>query len=397
MDIERRFAEYIEMLSSSLKHADRLEPFTDYCRGLILPGDRKSVEPMAARVAPQEVRSKHQSLHHFVAQADWSDEALLLQVRAYALPRLGAIEAWIVDDTGYPKKGKHSVGVARQYCGQLGKQDNCQVAVTLSVANEAASLPVGYQLYLPREWAEDQRRRDAAAAEANRLCDQAGDCPGAVARGPGPGRPPGRCSPTGYGTETAFREGVEALQLSYVLGIQGAVSVWAPGTGPLPPKAYRGSGRPARLLRRDKSHRPLSVKTQAVKLPATAFRTIAWRQGDTGRLASRFARVRVRAAHRDHWRPSLRPEQWLLIEWPAGEPEPTKYWLSNLPETTAFKELVRLAKLRWRIERDYQELEARTRARPLRGTQLARLPSPCKPMYRRLRVSHELSHCCPQQ
>jgi SRSO17 transposase len=123
MDIERRFAEYIEMLSASLKHADRLEPFTDYCRGLILPGDRKSVEPMAARVAPQEVRSKHQSLHHFVAQADWSDEALLSQVRAYALPRLGAIEAWIVDDTGYPKKGKHSVGVAPvlRAVGQAGQ------------------------------------------------------------------------------------------------------------------------------------------------------------------------------------------------------------------------------------------------------------------------------------
>jgi SRSO17 transposase len=359
MDLERRFGEYIEMLSSSLKHADRLEPFTDYCRGLILPGDRKSVEPMAARVAPQEVRSKHQSLHHFVAQADWSDEALLSQVRGYALPRLGAIEAWIVDDTGYPKKGKHSVGVARQYCGQLGKQDNCQVAVTLSVANEAASLPVGYRLYLPREWAEDQPRRDRAgvpkqiafatkpaiALEQLRAAQAAGVAAGVV------------LADAGYGTETAFREGLETLKLSYVLGIQSTVSVWAPGTGPLPPKAYWGTGRPARLLRRDKTHRPLSVKTLAVKLPPTAFRTIAWRQGDTGRLAARFARLRVRAAHRDHWQPSVRPEQWLLIEWPVGEPEPTKYWLSNLPESIAFKQLVRLAKLRWRIERDYQELK----------------------------------------
>ena len=359
MDLERGFAEYIEMLSASLKHADRLEPFRDYCRGLILPGDRKSVEPMAGRVAPQEVRSKHQSLHHFVAQADWSDEALLTQVRTYALPRLGAIEAWIVDDTGYPKKGKHSVGVARQYCGQLGKQDNCQVAVTLSVANEAASLPVSYRLYLPREWAEDQPRRDAAgvpkqiafatkptiALEQLRAAQAAGVAAGVV------------LADAGYGTETAFRDGVDALQLSYVFGIQGVVSVWTPGTAPLPPKPYRGSGRPARLLRRDKTHRPLSVKTLALELSPTAFRTIAWREGDSGRLASRFARVRVRAAHRDHWRASLRPEQWLLIEWPAGEPEPTKYWLSNLPETTAFKDLVRLAKLRWRIERDYQELK----------------------------------------
>jgi SRSO17 transposase len=145
MDKERRFASHVAALSETLGHADRVEPLGDYCRGLMLSGDRKSVEPMAALVAPQRAGAKHQSMHHFVAKADWSDAAMLAAVREQVLPALGAIEAWIVDDTGYPKMGSHSVGVARQYCGQLGKQDNCQVAVSVSVANERSSLPIGYQ------------------------------------------------------------------------------------------------------------------------------------------------------------------------------------------------------------------------------------------------------------
>ena len=148
---ESRFSTYVEALTSALGHADRAAPFRSYCAGLLLPGDRKSVEPMAARVQPGRVRAAHQSLHHFVAKADWSDEAVLTAVRDHVLPRIerhGPIRALIVDDTGMPKKGRHSVGVARQYCGQLGKQDNCQVAVSLSAANDHASLPLAYRLYL---------------------------------------------------------------------------------------------------------------------------------------------------------------------------------------------------------------------------------------------------------
>ena len=162
---ESRFAAYVETLASALGHADRVAPLKAYCTGLLLPGERKSVEPMAARVEPGRVQAAHQSLHHFVAKADWSDDAVLGVVRAQALAALerqGPIRAWIVDDTGFPKKGKHSVGVARQYCGQLGKQDNCQVAVSLSVATEQASLPVAYQLYLPETWANDPDRRAKA-------------------------------------------------------------------------------------------------------------------------------------------------------------------------------------------------------------------------------------------
>src|SRR5271157_391572 len=164
-NIEARFRAYAEKLSTALGHADRVEPFQAYCTGLLLPVERKSVEPMAAQLAPGQVSAKHQSLHHFVAKASWSDDTVMQAVREYALPKMqrqGPILAWIVDDTGIPKKGKHSVGVARQYCGQLGKQDNCQVAVSLSLAGDHASLPIAYRLYLPQEWADDAQARAKA-------------------------------------------------------------------------------------------------------------------------------------------------------------------------------------------------------------------------------------------
>jgi SRSO17 transposase len=164
-DWEERFDGYVGRLGHVLGHADRHGPLRAYCTGLLLPGERKSVEPMAARVDPTRVGAAHQSLHHFVAKAAWDDDALLAAVRAYVLPAMlerGPIRAWIVDDTGLPKKGKLSVGVARQYCGQLGKRENCQVAVTLSVATEQASLPIAYRLYLPEAWANDPARRAMA-------------------------------------------------------------------------------------------------------------------------------------------------------------------------------------------------------------------------------------------
>src|ERR671911_1687762 len=161
-DRQERFAAYVEALAEVIGHADRAAPLRDYCRGLLLPGDRKSVEPIAAVTAPARVSAKHQSLLHFVANAPWSDERVLSRIQELTLPLIegsGAIEAWIIDDTGFPKKGRHSVGVARQYCGQLGKRDNCQVAVSLSLANHVASLPVAYRLYLPEAWAGDAERR----------------------------------------------------------------------------------------------------------------------------------------------------------------------------------------------------------------------------------------------
>jgi len=226
-----RFAAYVEAITSALGHADRAAPFQSYCAGLLLPGDRKSVEPMAARVQPGRVQAAHQSLHHFVAKADWSDEAVLAAVRACVLPIIeqhGAIRALIIDDTGIPKKGTHSVGVARQYCGQLGKQDNCQVAVSLSAANDHASLPIAYRLYLPHEGADAPDRRTQAgvpdeivfqtkpqiAPDQLRAARAAGIEAEVV------------LADAGYGTDTDFRDAITEIGLSYAVGITSSTTLW---------------------------------------------------------------------------------------------------------------------------------------------------------------------------
>src|SRR5919206_4997491 len=193
-DWEKRFDDYVERLGDVLGHADRRAPLRAYATGLLLPGERKSVEPMAARVDPLRVGAAHQSLHHFVAKAAWDDAALLKAVRDHVLPALlerGPIRAWIVDDTGLPKKGRLSVGVARQYCGQVGKQENCQVAVTLSVANEAASLPIAYRLYLPEAWSGDPARRALAGGpEEGGVATKPAVALDQIRRGPGGGGAP---------------------------------------------------------------------------------------------------------------------------------------------------------------------------------------------------------------
>ena len=360
---EGRFAAYVEELVGVLGHADRAKPLRDYCLGLVMPSERKSVEPLAALTAPHRTAAQHQSLLHFVGEGGWSDEKVLAKVRAMVLPKIeraGPIEAWIIDDTSFPKKGTHSVGVARQYCGQLGKQDNCQVAVSLSLANAHASLPVAYRLYLPEAWACDRARRKKAGVPAEvsfqtkieiALDQIRAACTAGLPRGV-------VLLDAGYGTHIALRTALGALELSYVGGILSNTTVWAPGTGPLPAKPYvPGRGRPTKRLRRDAEHQPVKVKDLAFSLPAKAWKTIAWREGTNVLLQSRFARLRIRIAHRDFNRSEPWPEEWLLIEWPEGEKEPTKYWLSNLPDDIGFARLVDLAKLRWRIERDYQDLK----------------------------------------
>src|SRR5215212_10277865 len=361
-DWEERFDGYVERLGDVLGHADRRAPLRAYCTGLLLPGERKSVEPMAARVDPARVGAAHQSLHHFVAKAAWGDATLLEAVRDYALPALqerGPIRGWLVDDTGLPKKGKLSVGVARQYCGQLGKRENCQVAVTLSVANEHASLPIAYRLYLPEAWAADPARRALAGMpEEVAFATKPGIALEQIRRALADGVPPGVVvTDAGYGNDTDFRDGVTGLGLTYVAGVQGTTTLWPPGTGPLPARPWSGKGRPPKRLRRDPGHQPLAAEGLAAGLPAGAWRTVTWREGTSGPLASRFAAVRVRPAHRDTTRCEPRAEEWLLAEWPEGEDEPTKYWLSTLPEATSLEDLVATARLRWRVERDFEELK----------------------------------------
>ena len=309
---ESRFATYVETLATALGHADRGAPFRSYCTGLLLPGRRKSVEPMAARVAPAQVQAKHQSLHHLVAKADWSDEAVLRVVRQQVLPaieRHGAIRAWIIDDTAFPKKGTHSVGVARQYCGQLGKQDSCQVAVSLSVTNDHASLPIAYRLYLPQAWANDPDRRRGAGVPDDvtfqtkpqialgqiKSALQAGMSAAAV------------LMDAGYGVDTGLRDGITELGLCYVAGIQSSTSVWVPGTAPKPPKRWSGNGRPPKLIRRDAARKPVSAKELALSLPKQQWHRVTWREGSNTKLTSRFTAVRVRPAHRDYNR--TRPDR----------------------------------------------------------------------------------------
>jgi SRSO17 transposase len=295
---------------------------------------RRSVEPIAAVTAPEETAAQHQRLLHFVSNARWSDERVLAEVRELVVPaieRHGPIEAWIVDDTSFPKCGSKSVGVHHQYCGQLGKQANCQVAVTLSVASHHASLPVAYRLYLPQEWAKDAPRREKAGVPkeirfktkpeiALEQIRQA--CAAGVPRG---------CVLTdaSFGSNSKFRAGITALGLEYVAAIIPTVVVRrACDDGALGPR--------------------MSVKKLALSLPKHSWRKITWREGTNKKLRSRFARVQVRTAPIRG--AGLRPEETLLIEWPEGEAEPTKYWLATVDKSMSFNALVDLAKMRWRIE-----------------------------------------------
>ena len=340
-DSASRFAAYVEELTSVIGHADRARPMNDYCAGLLVTEGRRSVEPIAGVTAPDKTSVQHQKLLHFVAEAPWSDEPVLVKVREMVVPaieRHGPIEAWIIDDTSFPKCGSKSVGVQHQYCGQLGKQANCQVVVTLSIANHHASLPIAYRLYLPEEWAKDAARRKKArvpkaitfktkpeiALEQIRKAYAAGVPRGAV------------LIDASYGSNSALRTGISALGLKYVAAIIPTVKV-------------------RRVSDRGASDERLSAKELALSLPKHAWRTITWREGTNDKLRSRFARVRVRTAPIRG--AAKRGEETLLIEWPVGEPQPTKYWLATVEKNISFRALVDLAKMRWRVERDYLELK----------------------------------------
>jgi len=337
-DSAGRFANYLDGLASVIGHAARVGPMRDYCTGLLLPCARKSVEPIAAATAPERVGAQHQALLHFVAEGMWSDEVVLAKVRELVLPeieRRGAIKAWIIDDTSFPKHGAHSVGVTHQYCGQLGKQANCQAAVSLSIANSHASLPVAYRLYLPKSWAQDRKRRRkvgvpdefAFQTKPKIALDQlTWACACGLPRGV-------VLMDSAYGTDAALRRGARELGLDYSAAVYARTLVESS-------KGNKGK---------------MTAEALALGLPQRAWKTITWRQGSAEPLRSRFARVRVRA--RGEGCTPQEPEEWLLIEWPKGETSPTKFWLSTLPQNTAFDALVDITMMRWRIERDYQDLK----------------------------------------
>ena len=363
MPMMKRFDAYLSRLCEVLGHADRDAPMREYCTGLMLPLKRKSVEPIAAHIGPHAVSAKHQSLLHFVGNSTWPDEAMLRSVHDYVMQRVPkeGRKGWVlvVDDTGHPKQGRDSVGVARQYCGMLGKTDNCQVAVSISKANAVMSLPLAYRLYLPQEWVKDAPRRKATkvpaqvgfatkpqiALEQLAWAGEQGMAVGVQAV----------LADSAYGTEYAFRQGIAQLGLRYAVEVKHTSKVWGPGQSPLPPAPWTGKGRVPTRWRKDPQQPAQSVKSVALALPASAWRSVRWREGTNEPLQSCFARVRVTVAHdAEHHSPR---QEWLLVEWPQGEKAPTKYWLSNLSKSISMTKLVDTVKMRWRIERDYQELK----------------------------------------
>ena len=344
MDVQRaddsaeRFSAYLDRLASVIGHAARIAPMRDYCTGLLLSCERKSVEPIAAATAPAGTSAQHQSLLHFLAKGEWSDEAVLAQVRDVVLPQIerhGAIEVWVVDDTGLPKYGSHSVGVSHQYCGQVGKQTNCQVAVSLSLANHHASLPVAYRLYLPEKWANGaERRKKAGVPEDVEFATKPKMALRQIEWACKIGLPRGVVlMDAGYGHDLSLRKRLTELDLTYSVGIRGKTLVRA-----TTPQAQ-----------------PTNAEALVKTLPAEGWQTITWRDGTNTPLSSRFLRVRVHPA--GDGTTDTEAEEWLLVEWPEGEKEPTKFWLSTLPETITFEQMVDITMMRWRIERDYHELK----------------------------------------
>lgn len=328
-----------------------------YVSGLLLDGERKSIEPIARRLVDRAsaVQAMRQRLQQCVVVSPWPAQEMFGRI-ARALDRdLPEVEAFVVDDTGFPKKGVHSVGVARQYSGTLGRTDNCQVATSLHLAGARGSGCIGMRLYLPETWTDDRPRCARAGVpetiafapkwrHALALLDDA------LTAGV---RKHVVLGDAAYGDTTAFRDGLTARGLSYVLRVQGGLVGWPPGTAFTIPSCL-ATGRPPLVERPTPGIRPRTLATLAAALP---HRRVTWREGSRGPQASRFAAVRIRTAHGHRQGAGPGSEVWLLSEWPRGEATPTKCYLSSLPPKTALRDLVRFAKLRWRIERDYQEMK----------------------------------------
>lgn len=359
--LDRELSAYVDELLDGMGRKERVRAMGWYITGLLLDGERKSIEPMAARLVDDaaEIQAMRQRLQQAVTISDWSDAEIWKRLAVKVEREMPGIEALVIDDTGFPKKGAHSVGVSRQYSGTLGRIDNCQVAVSLHLASERGSACASMQLYLPENWVSDSERRAKAGVPATitfkpkwqialtllENAHQSGIAKHVV------------LADAGYGEITEFREALAERSYTYVVGVPGVVAVWAPGTGPIPPSEQPPSKfRPrTRFLTGDQ--KPTSVLELATSLGRKVCKSVSWREGSRRIQRSRFGAVRVRTAHRHVVGDPPGPEQWLVYEWPKGENEPTKFYLSTLDASTPLKRLVYLAKLRWRVERDYQELK----------------------------------------
>jgi len=343
--LQARMEQFVESLTVGMSRPQRGR-FSEYALGLLLPGERKSMEPMAARIDPEHAMARYKTFQRFISVSEWDDAAVRRQAFWWAEPALlGGRDphAWIIDDTGFLKKGTHSVFVHRQYTGTAGKVTNCQIGVSLSVASEDQSLPIDFTLYMPETWADDWGRR----AE----CDVPGDLAfftkpelalDQIERAKRDGIPLAPIvADCGYGNNGKFRASLDAQGLEYVLELQATTTVKRPVRGP-------GSrvGKPT-----------IAVAELAKLVGAARFTQVRWRQGTKGEMKSRFYVMDVELPHDDG---AEFREGWqlrLLIEWPKANSQPTKFWLCSLSRAPQLRPLVVLAKARWMIERDYEDLK----------------------------------------
>ena len=347
-----RLAGFLNEMLGPLGRAERRRWGEVYVRGLLATSGRKTTASMAARVSDGNV----QAMQQFIGQSPWPWEPLRERLAQRLAATLQPVAAWMVDDTGFPKKGTRSVGVSRQYSGTLGKIGNCQVAVSLHYATDDAAAPVDFALYLPKEWLDPERRAEAGIPEDVRFQTKWALALTLIDRAREWQVPPGVVTAdAGYGNISGFRAGLAQRGLRYVVGVQGTTTVWTDADNlTMPPHPGR-RGRPRRKPLEVGA--PRQVKALSQSWPPDQWQRIMWREGTKGPMASRFAAARVLPTNGYEHTGFREQPHWLLVEWPEGEPAPTKFWLANLPPEADLLSLVRLAKIRWWIEQGYQQLK----------------------------------------
>ncbi len=355
VEVRERLVGFVGEVAEWLPLRRQRENALLYVRGLVEHGGRKSLQPTLFRL--EQTPARYESMQQFLADSPWDPRLLVRACAERVAPEIGVV-AWVVDDTGIVKDGKHSPGVKRQYSGTLGKIGNCQVTVSVHAVGERGTLPLGWSLYLPEEWCDEPERRRKAKVP-DEVCFQtkpelaAGVCEAAAGWEIPLAPVLGDCA---YGDDTRFRTSLDAQGLEYVLAVSAQISVYGPETTFTVPERNGTVGRRRSVARPDRD--PESVRALAERLPARAWRRLPCRTSPAGEeVCSRFAFVRVVAAHPVRSN-SLPPrEEWLIIEWPSGDEAPSDYWLSNLPANSSRERLARLARLRWTIELDYRQLK----------------------------------------